>query len=67
MQTIGGLFSRKMHQTRARSEEHNSFLEMTTFILFLTRVPRSGLPLLIRPPEFDNRVPEAATSARVPY
>ena len=39
MQKFGGRFSRKMHQTRARSEEHNSFLEMTTFIVFQRAYP----------------------------
>ena len=43
MQKIGGIFSRKVHQTRAPSEGYKTFLEMTTFILFLTlvRVPAS--------------------------
>ena len=48
MRKIGGPCSRKMHQTRARSEGYKTFLEMTTFLFFLTRVPN-----------LINRVPEA--------
>ena len=48
------VFSRKMHQTRAQSEGYKTFLEMTTLIFFLAWVPN-----------LINRVPEAATSARI--
>jgi len=71
MQKIGGLFSRKMHQTRARSKGNKTLLEMTTFLFFLTRVPNllNRVPeaaTSARVPNLLNRVPEAATSARVP-
>ena len=56
MQKIGGLSSRKMHQTRARSEGYKTLFENDNVNCFADA----------RVPNLINRVPEAATGARVP-